>query len=94
MKLYNITFTSRNKEKFIGKRNLTGVKAEKECEEWGWMFNDGKESFYMGYEESTITTEVLEVLQNSFLADLYDALEVETDINLLDAIREEIARRK
>lgn len=93
MKLYNITCTSRNKEKFVYMRNLTGVKAEQECEQWGWMFNDGKETFYMSYEESTITTEVLEVLQNSFLADLMDALEVETDANLLEAIKDEISSR-
>jgi hypothetical protein len=37
--------------------------------------------------------EILEVLQNSFLADLKDALEVETDAELLEAIREEISRR-
>ena len=40
-----------------------------------------------------ITKEVLEVLQNSFLSDLFDALEVETDANLLEAIREEISSR-
>jgi len=40
-----------------------------------------------------ITTEVLEVLENSFLTDLQDALEVETDADLLEAIKEEIARR-
>lgn len=40
-----------------------------------------------------ITQEVLEVLENSFLADLQDALEVETDANLLEAIRDEIASR-
>ena len=37
--------------------------------------------------------EILEVLQNSFLADLQDALEIETDAELLEAIREEISRR-
>ena len=93
MKLYNITFTSRNKEKFIYKRNLTGVKAEKECEEWGWMFNDGKDTYYMSYVESSVTPEVLETLENSFLADLFDALEVETDADLLHAIQEEIGSR-
>lgn len=40
-----------------------------------------------------ITKEVKEVLQNSFLADLFDALEVETDAELLQAIREEISSR-
>ena len=37
--------------------------------------------------------EILEVLENSFLADLYDALEVETDPELLEAIKAEINRR-
>ncbi len=37
--------------------------------------------------------EILEVLQNSYLADLYDALEVETDQELLEAIKNEINRR-
>jgi len=41
-----------------------------------------------------ITTEVLEVLENSFLTDLQDALEVETDADLLEAIKEEIEKRK
>lgn len=41
----------------------------------------------------TITKEVQEVLQNSFLADLFDALETETDAELLQAIREEIDNR-
>lgn len=40
-----------------------------------------------------ITKEVLEVLENSFLADLQEALEIETDDNLLEAIQDEIARR-
>lgn len=40
-----------------------------------------------------ITNEVLEVLVNSFLSDLQDALEVEADKELLKAIKEEIARR-
>ena len=40
-----------------------------------------------------ITNEILEVLENSFLSDLYDALEVETDAELLEAIKEEIRSR-
>mgnify|MGYP003299671698 FL=1 len=40
-----------------------------------------------------ITQEVLEVLQNSFLADLQDALEVETDADLREAIWKEIVSR-
>lgn len=94
MKLYNIVLTSRaDGKKFIYERNLPEAKAEKECEEWGWMFDDGKDKYYMSYEESSVTPEVLEVLVNSFLADLFDALEVETDADLLHAITEEINNR-
>ena len=42
----------------------------------------------------TITKEIQEILQNSFLADLYDALETETDADLLQAIKNEIENRK
>lgn len=41
----------------------------------------------------TITSEVLEMLQNAFLADLEDALEIETDSNLIAAIQAEIEHR-
>lgn len=94
MKLYNIVLTSRaDGKKFIYERNLPEAKAEKQCEEWGWMFDDGKDKYYMSYEESSVTPEVLEVLENSFLADLFDALEVEKDVDLLHAIKEEIGKR-
>lgn len=94
MKLYNIVLTSRtDKKQFIYERNLPEAKAEKQCEEWGWMFNDGKDTYYMSYKESSVTPEVLEVLENSFLADLFDALEVETDADLLHAIQTEISNR-
>ena len=94
MKLYNIVLTSRtDKKEFIYERNLPEAKAEKLCEEWGWMFNDGKDTYYMNYVESSVTPETLEVLENSFLADLFDALEVETDADLLHAIQEEIDSR-
>ena len=53
----------------------------------------GKDKYYMSYEESSVTPEVLEVLENSFLSDLFDALEVETDADLLHAIKEEIGKR-
>lgn len=42
----------------------------------------------------TITKEIQEILQNSFLADLCDALETETDADLLQAIKNEIENRK
>lgn len=94
MKLYNIVITRRTDgEQSILEHNITEKQAEKQCEMWGWMYDDGEYSYYMSYEETTVTTEVLEVLQNSFLADLYDALEVETDADLLHAIRVEIGKR-
>jgi hypothetical protein len=41
-----------------------------------------------------INEEMREVIKNSFLADLEDALEVETDPAMIDAINDEIKRRK
>ena len=46
-----------------------------------------------GDKHMTITAEVLETLQNAFLADLEDALEIETDSNLIAAIQADIERR-
>lgn len=40
-----------------------------------------------------INEEMREVIKNSFLADLEDALEVETDPEIISAITEEIERR-
>lgn len=94
MKLYNLVITKRTDgAKSILAHNITEKQAEKQCEMWGWMYDDGKYSYYMSYEETSITSEVLEVLENSFLADLYDALEVETDADLLHAIQTEINKR-
>ena len=40
-----------------------------------------------------LTTEMIETVENSFLADLEDALENETDPEIIAAITEEIERR-
>lgn len=37
--------------------------------------------------------ELKEILENSFLSDLYDALEIETDPQIIEAIKEEIKER-
>lgn len=40
-----------------------------------------------------LTTEMIETIENSFLADLEDALEIETNPEIISAITEEIERR-
>lgn len=40
-----------------------------------------------------LTTEMIETIENSFLADLEDALENETNPEIIAAITEEIERR-
>ena len=40
-----------------------------------------------------MTNELKEILENSFLADLYDALEIETDPIIIEAIKAEIKER-
>lgn len=41
----------------------------------------------------TMTNELKEILENSFLHDLYDALEIETDPSIIEAIKAEIKER-
>ena len=41
-----------------------------------------------------MTQEMIELLECSFLADLYDALEIEKDPEVIEAIRKEIASRE
>lgn len=94
MKLYNLVITRKSTgEKSVLEHNITEAKAEKTCEQWGWMYDDGNYSYYMGYEETSVTTEMLETIADSFLADLQDALEIETDENVLHAIQSEIEKR-
>lgn len=40
-----------------------------------------------------MTNELKEILENSFLADLQDALEIETDPQIIEAIKAEIKER-
>lgn len=40
-----------------------------------------------------MTSELKEIIENSFLHDLYDALEIETDPQIIEAIKEEIKER-
>ena len=40
-----------------------------------------------------MTNELKEILENSFLHDLYDALEIETDPQIIEAIKAEIKER-
>ena len=49
--MYNIIITNRRTgEQSILMSNLTEQQAEKECEEWGWMFSDGENTYYMSYK--------------------------------------------
>ena len=51
--MYNLIITNRKTgERSILEEGLTERQAEKECEEWGWMYDDGKQSYYMSYEEA------------------------------------------
>lgn len=94
MNLYNLVITRKaDGEQSILEHNITEAQAEKMCEQWGWSYDDGKYSYYMGYEETSVTTEMLETIKDSFLADLLDALEVETDADVLHAIKSEIGAR-
>ena len=40
-----------------------------------------------------MTNELKEILENCFLHDLYDALEIETDPQIIEAIKAEIKER-
>lgn len=42
---------------------------------------------------NTMTKEMKEILENCFLHDLYDALEIETDPQIIEAIKAEIKER-
>ncbi len=94
MTLYNVIITRRTDgSKSILEYNITEAQAEKMCEEWGWMYDDGRHSYYMSYEESHITDEMLETIENSTLADLYDAYDIETDEQIKLAIKTEIGEQ-
>lgn len=51
-KRFNVVITKKGtKEQSILESNLTEAKAEKMCEEWGWSYDDGEHSYFMGIEE-------------------------------------------
>lgn len=48
--MYNIIITNRRTgEQSILESNLTEQQAEKMCEEWGWMYSDDNNTYYMSY---------------------------------------------
>ena len=52
--MYNLLITNRKTgEITILETDLTERQAERECEQWGWMYDDGYQSYYMSYEEKT-----------------------------------------
>ena len=94
MNLYNLVITRKsNGEKSVLEYAITEAQAEKMCEQWGWTYDDGNHSYYMSYEETIITEEMKDLIGNSKLADLKDALEIETDPQILAFIQAEIKER-
>ena len=52
VKMFNVIGTERKtKRKIIIESHLTEAKAVWICECWGWMYDDGKDTYYMGIEE-------------------------------------------
>ena len=50
-KNYRVIGTSKaTREEKIIKDNITKEEAEKFCELWGWSYDDGEHSYYLGYE--------------------------------------------
>lgn len=94
MKLYNLVLTRKGtNERSILSYGITEAQAERECEQWGWSYDDGKHSYYMSYEETSLTEKMKDVLEYSSLADLYDAYETETDPEIKEIIKAEIKER-
>lgn len=51
IKNYRVIGTSKTtREEKIIKDNITKEEAEKFCELWGWSYDDGEHSYYLGYE--------------------------------------------
>ena len=94
MKLYNLIITRKDtKERSVLEYGITEAKAERECEQWGWFYNDGEHSYYMSYEESIIKEDMLEVIQYATRGDLLDGLEVETNEEIKHFILQELLSR-
>lgn len=50
--MYIVTITNKaTHEEMILNAFNSKEKALSMCEQWGWMYNDGKKSYWMGYEE-------------------------------------------
>lgn len=50
-KNYRVIGTSKaTREEKIIKDNITKEEAEKFCDLWGWSYDDGEHSYYLGYE--------------------------------------------
>lgn len=94
MKLYNIVLTRKGtEERSILSYGITEAQAERECEQWGWSYDDGKHSYYMSYEETELTEEMKDLIENSKLSDLYDAYDIEEDPEIKEIIKAEIKAR-
>ncbi len=81
--MYNVII--RNKR--TGKPAIYGTyateeQATKECEEWGWSYDDGKESYFMEYEETennNIIENLLEMALDMDYCDSIDTIESEIE---------------
>lgn len=50
--MFIVTLTNKaTHEESIFATFTDGEKASKMCEEWGWTYDDGKQSYWMNYEE-------------------------------------------
>lgn len=53
MSKWNIIITNkRTKEESLFGTYKAEEEAESICEAWGWNYDDGKQSYWMGYEEA------------------------------------------
>lgn len=54
MKKYNVLITDKETgEVSVLKTVDTEAEATRECEGWGWNYDDGEKSYWMGYSIST-----------------------------------------
>lgn len=83
--MYNVII----KNKRTGKTAIYGTFAEesqavKECEEWGWSYDDDKESYFMEYEEIQDNNIVENLLEMALDMDYCDSIEtIESEIEEL-----------
>ena len=51
--MWNVFYTRKStREQFLYGTFATEEQALKVCEEWGWEYDDGHESFWLSYERS------------------------------------------